>query len=85
MTDSKKRRNESTIWQRRFWEHQIRDTHDLERHIDYLHYNPVKHNLVSRVCDWPWSTFHRYTRESMYPEGWGQDYSVDATNDYGER
>ncbi|VVS95272.1 REP-associated tyrosine transposase [Desulfoluna spongiiphila] len=85
MGESKKRRHESTIWQRRFWEHQIRDSHDLERHMDYLHYNPVKHNLVSRVSDWPWSTFHSYARQSIYPQDWGRDYSVNAAHDYGER
>src|ERR1700728_2195277 len=48
---------EIALWQRRFWEHTIRDEKDFERHIDYIHFNPVKHGLVSRVCDWPFSSF----------------------------
>jgi putative transposase len=56
-------RRERGIWQRRFWEHQIRDESDLQRHVDYIHYNPVKHGLVEGVEDWPWSTYHRYVRE----------------------
>jgi putative transposase len=49
---------ESTIWQRRFWEHQIRGQEDFDRHVDYIHWNPVKHGHVPRVADWPYSTFH---------------------------
>jgi putative transposase len=67
---SRQRRREGTIWQRRFWEHVIRDDTDLERHIDYIHYNPVKHVYVSRVIDWPYSTFHRYARLGMYHADW---------------
>jgi putative transposase len=66
VTDSRKRKGEVCIWQRRFWEHQIRDENDLQRHVDYIHYNPVKHGLVRRVEDWPWSTYHRYVREGFY-------------------
>ena len=47
----------------RFWEHEIRDETDLQRHVDYVHYNPVKHGLVNDVADWPWSSYHRYVRE----------------------
>jgi len=63
---SRKRRGEVCLWQRRFWEHQIRDENDLQRHVDYIHYNPVKHELVDRVEDWPWSTYHRYVRGGFY-------------------
>lgn len=59
------------LWQRRFWEHTIRDEADLEAHFDYVHYNPVKHRLVSRVCDWPWSSFHRWVRAGHYSADWG--------------
>ena len=52
-------KRERGIWQRRFWEHQIRDGADFERHVDYIHFNPVKHRCVSRVVDWPFSSFHR--------------------------
>lgn len=64
-------RREAALWQRRFWEHRIRDQRDYQRHLDYLHWNPVKHGLVERVVDWPWSSFHRLVREGMYPEDWG--------------
>jgi putative transposase len=61
---------EYALWQRRFWEHTIRDDNDFERHVDYIHFNPVKHGLVSRVCDWPHSSFHRYVRQGILPEDW---------------
>src|ERR1700758_2505145 len=51
------------LWQRRFWEHTIRDENDFERHVDYIHFNPIKHGLVERVRDWPHSSFHRYVKE----------------------
>jgi len=70
ITRSRQERREGTIWQRRFWEHVIRDDVDLERHIDYIHYNPVKHGYVPRVIDWPYSTFHRYVRLGVYPADW---------------
>lgn len=63
-------RREGPLWQRRFWEHRIRDEADLRSHVDYLHYNPVKHGLVDRIGDWPWSSLHRYLREGLYPPGW---------------
>lgn len=70
MNESKTRRRESTIWQRRFWEHQIRNHEDYKKHMDYLHFNPVKHGLVKRVVDWPNSTFHRYVKNGIYSEDW---------------
>jgi putative transposase len=68
---SRKRRQERSIWQRRFWEHAIRDEQDFERHMDYIHYNPVKHGLVERPFQWPYSSFHRYVKLGVYPENWG--------------
>ena len=65
-TRSRKRKREAGVWQRRFWEHQLRDERDLQRHMDYIHYNPVKHGLVAKVDDWPWSTYHRYHRQGWY-------------------
>jgi putative transposase len=70
MNQSKHKHRESTIWQRRFWEHQIRDDKDFERHMHYVHFNPVKHGYVDRVCDWPFSTFHRYVRAGACPIAW---------------
>jgi len=69
--ESRLQRREAAIWQRRFWEHTIRDEQDLNRHLDYIHYNPLKHGLVKRVSEWPWSSFHRYVKMGFYTEGWG--------------
>lgn len=60
------------IWQPRFWEHWVRDEIDFGRHMDYVHYNPVKHGYVRRVTDWPWSTFHRCVQRGMYTADWGE-------------
>lgn len=68
---SRRKRNEGGLWQRRFWEHSIRDQRDLERCRDYLHWNPVRHGHVARVADWPYSTFHRWVNDGVYPIGWG--------------
>ena len=63
-------RGERGVWQRRYWEHLVRDENDLERHVDYLVYNPVKHGLAARPVDWPWSSIHRFIREGRYPWDW---------------
>jgi len=60
---SRRRTQEAAIWQRRFWEHQVRDEDDLQHHVNYIHFNPVKHHLVEKVDDWPWSTYHKYVKE----------------------
>ncbi len=70
---SKSARRERGLWQRRYWEHAIRDDRDLERHVDYVHFNPVKHGYVSKVTDWPYSTFHRYVERGILPADWGGD------------
>lgn len=70
-TTSRRDRKERGVWQRRFWEHAIRDETDLERHFDYIHYNPVKHGLAACPRDWPFSSFHRCVRENHYPADWG--------------
>lgn len=67
---SKRNHRESTLWQRRFWEHWIRDESDLQRHIDYIHVNPVKHGVCRQVADWPYSTFYRYMARGIYPADW---------------
>lgn len=69
---SREKRGEAAIWQRRFWEHALRDKQDFNRHLDFIHYNPVKHGLVKRVQDWPWSSFHRYIRLGYYDRDWGE-------------
>jgi putative transposase len=72
------------VWQRRFWEHTIRNESDFERHVDYIHFNPVKHGLVARVGDWPHSSFHRYVRQGLLPEDWAGDVSSNGSG-FGER
>jgi putative transposase len=69
----KVRKREKGIWQRRYWEHAIRDDVDLERHIDYIHFNPVKHGHVARVVDWPHSSFHRDVERGLLAADWGGD------------
>jgi putative transposase len=71
LTPSKLQKGEVGVWQRRFWEHMIRDNDDLNRHIDYIHYNPVKHGLAQSAGAWPWSSFHRYVRAGYYAPDWG--------------
>lgn len=75
-TQSQTRRKEKGIWQRRFWEHRIRDEADLETHLDYIHFNPVKHGHCDRVIDWPHSTFHRWVAKGHYPPDWGINESA---------
>jgi putative transposase len=68
---SRQKKREQAVWQRRFWEHQIRDEGDFIQHVEYIHYNPVKHGLVAAPQDWPYSSFHRYVRRGVYPADWG--------------
>ena len=66
----RQRRRERGIWQRRYWEHLLRDDEDYRRHMDYLHYNPVKHGWAKQVADWPYSTFHHHVKSGIYPANW---------------
>ena len=80
------RRGERGIWQRRFWEHTIRDERDYRHHFDYIHINPLKHSLVKRVRDWPYSSFHRAVKQGIYDIQWGgENQLTDFTQVYGER
>ena len=72
------------LWQRRFWEHTIRNEEDFTKHVDYIHYNPIKHRLVSRVRDWPHSSFHRYVRLGVLPVDWAGDVNG-PSGGFGER
>jgi putative transposase len=76
-------KREKGIWQRRYWEHAIRDDADLERHVDYVHFNPVKHGYVTRVADWPHSSFHRYVDRGLLDPDWG-GYIKDIQGAFGE-
>jgi putative transposase len=71
---SKNSRGDFNIWQRRFWEHTICNENDYENHINYIHYNPVKHGLVENVKDWPYSSFHRYVKKGILNLDWGSEY-----------
>ncbi len=84
VNDSRRKRREGALWQRRFWEHRIRDDTDLARHVGYIHYNPVKHGHVRQVRDWPFSTFHRYCRAGIYPPDWGGSPAVEDDTGFGE-
>jgi putative transposase len=83
-SDSGRKRNERAFWQRRFWEHRIRDDADLARHMDYIHWNPVKHGLVKAVKDWPYSSFHKHVRRGTYPGDWGGSVAADVDSGFGE-
>jgi putative transposase len=71
-------KGEASLWQRRFWEHLIRDEQDCAAHVDYIHINPLKHGLVARVRDWPLSSFHRYVQRGALPIDWagGDEHTV---------
>ncbi len=69
-SQSRIKRGERGIWQRRYWEHLIRDDLDYRRHVDYIHWNPVKHAVARRVIDWPYSSFHKYVDQGIYPTDW---------------
>jgi putative transposase len=81
---SRRRERRRGVWQRRFWEHTIRDEADLEGHFDYIHHNPVKHGLVRRVCEWPWSSFHRWVRNGHYSIHWAGQTDWELPDDAGE-
>ncbi len=70
ISPNRHRRGERGIWQRRYWEHTIRDERDWRHHVDYIHFNPVKHGHVPRAGDWPYSSFHRFVKQGMYPDAW---------------
>lgn len=81
-TAANKSRRERGIWQKRFWEHKIRNRKDYNNHINYCYYNPVKHGYVSDVSDWKYSTFHRDVKRGLFQEGWAA--SSDFEGSFGE-
>jgi putative transposase len=78
-SDARKKHRQRGVWQSRFWEHTVRDEADLQRCVDYIHWNPRKHQLVQRVRDWKWSSFHRFAEAGQYDIDWG---GVDPTPDW---
>ena len=67
------KKEQATLWQRRFWDHVIRNDEDLHRHMDYIHYNPVKHGCVSKPLDYKWSSFNTHVKMGNYAANWGTD------------
>jgi putative transposase len=78
---SRMSKGELGIWQRRYWEHTVREDRDFAAHVDYVHFNPVKHGYVVRVADWPYSTFHRYVASGTCPEDWGTEPVIKAAGE----
>ena len=78
LSDRRQKKGERGIWQRRFWEHVIRNEQDFERHADYIHFNPVKHGHAQRAADWPFSSFGEYVKRGIYTPDWGADVEVCA-------
>ena len=79
---SRAKRRESGVWQRRFWEHQIRDDSDLQRHVDYIHWNPVKHGYAASAAQWPYSTIHRFIARGVLAPDWGGGARIEG--EFGE-
>ena len=77
ISNSRKRKKERGIWQRRFWEHLIKDEEDYKNHLDYIHYNPVKHGYVRRAIDWRYSSFHLWLKREVYPRDWATKLDMD--------
>ncbi|MBL4795736.1 MAG: transposase [Pseudomonadales bacterium] len=76
-------KGERGVWQRGYWEHLIRDERDYQQHIQYIHYNPVKHGCCEAVVDWPYSSFHRFVERGYYTKDWGKNLK-NITTEYGE-
>jgi putative transposase len=79
----RKARGERGIWQRRFWEHLIRDDADYARHVEYCYFNPIKHGHARRARDWPHSSFHRDVRHGLFPLDWAGEVALNGA--FGER
>jgi putative transposase len=79
---SRLKKQEQAVWQRRFWEHQVRDEADFQHYLDYIHYNPVGHQLVESPKDWPYSSFRRYVSQGWYSEDWGANGVIELAREY---
>jgi len=76
LSRSREAKHEKAVWQRRYWEHMIRDEIDYIRHVEYIHYNPVKHGLVKSPVDWTYSSFHRFVEKGLYDSRWGSGNQI---------
>ena len=85
---TKDKHGQYNLWQRRYWEHTIRDEKDFNRHVEYIHYNPIKHGYVTKLIEWPNSSFHQYVKNGVILENWGEnhppDTELDRDSKYGE-
>ncbi|OQK16487.1 transposase [Methyloprofundus sedimenti] len=77
------RKKQQAIWQHRFWEHMIRNEQDYHEHIDYIHYNPVKHGYTNKAVDWPYSSLHQYIKDGIIPKNWGVS-GIEIPNEIGK-
>ena len=82
---SRRKKGERGIWQRRYWEHMIRDEQDYERHVEYIHYNPVKHGHVEQASDWQYSSIHKYISKGIVEKDWGGRLDSLQESGFGER
>jgi len=82
---SRKQKGERGIWQRRYWEHLIRDDNDFEQHISYIHHNPVKHGYVEKAVDWEYSSIHRYINNGIIKQDWGYKEESEGKFSFGEK
>ena len=80
ISTSREKRRERGLWQRRFWEHCIRDQEDFNKHVDYIYRYPIKHGWAKQAADWPYSSFHRFVAKGIYPSNWGGhgEFDVDG-------
>ncbi|HHF7353291.1 TPA: transposase [Legionella anisa] len=83
ISPSRKKQGERGIWQRRFWEHLIRDEKDYEHHFNYIHFNPVKHGYVTCASDWPYSSIHRHIKSGLLPINWACEHDF-RSDQFGE-
>lgn len=81
ISPSRERKRERGIWQRRYWEHTVRDERDFANHMDYIHFNPVKHGYAAAAKDWPYSTFLHCVGQGIYPMDWGGNPEADIYTD----
>ena len=65
--------DKTQLWQHRYWEHLIRDERDFQNHVEYIHYNPIKHGLANSAIEWPYSSFHNYVKNGLYSADWGSN------------
>ncbi len=84
VSENRAKHHERGVWQARYWEHRIRDEDDWYRHRDYIHLNPVKHELVSEPRSWPWSSFHRHVQLGWLDKNWPGNSTVDLPDNTGE-